>query len=126
MLISDWSSDVCSSDLLFDPSLLHRGLDLVRAGEVRVLQHIAGDIGDDDVWLARVGRNASNSFECQLEAPPPGNRGGVRIACACRRQTLCEHAAALLTYMSLVPASNWFHGDDIGRASCRERVCQYV
>src|SRR3546814_5385811 len=64
------------------------------------------------VWLARVGRNASNSFECQLEAPPPGNRGGVRIACACRRQTLCEHAAALLTYMSLVPASNWFHGDD--------------
>ena len=95
----------------FDPSLLHRGLDLVRAGEVRVLQHVAGESGDD-VWLARIGRNVSNSFECQVEAPPAGSQAGVRLSCGCRRQALCEHAAALLTYMSLVPASSWFHADD--------------
>jgi superfamily II DNA or RNA helicase len=95
----------------FDPSLLHRGLDLVRAGEVRVLQHIAND-GGNDMWLARIGRNASNSFECQIEAPPAGGRGRIRFSCGCRRQTLCEHAAALLTYMSIVPAASWFHADD--------------
>jgi superfamily II DNA or RNA helicase len=95
----------------FDPSLLHRGLDLVRAGEVRVLQHITSDDGND-VWLARIGRNVSNSFECQIEAPQAGSQGRIRFSCGCRRQTLCEHAAALLTYMSLVPATSWFHDDD--------------
>src|SRR3546814_15666894 len=82
MRISDWSSDVCSSDLTpagRDPEpVLHRDGD-------------EGDILDAGGQMA-VGR--------------AGEYGSDHFSCA--------HAA--------LPSS----GREIGRASCRERVCQYV
>src|SRR3546814_2794315 len=72
MRISDWSSDVCSSDLPQPPAPQPR--------ERRVLQH-----------------------ELHLE-----QRHTARIA---RR---------------IQGADQSFEGHKIGRASCRERVCQYV
>src|SRR3546814_1063740 len=76
MRISDWSSDVCSSDLV-DVDALCDGDDVVVAG---VLQHIE-----------EAGVHSGDSA-CSL---PPYSLSDDIIA-------------------------------EIGRASCRERVCQYV
>src|SRR3546814_18384504 len=57
MRISDWSSDVCSSDLplVLDRRLVvHRVVRVVRAGEHPVVQ-TGGDANDaPDPWLARL------------------------------------------------------------------------
>src|SRR3546814_10213807 len=98
MRISDWSSDVCSSDLVAGiaaESLVHLLIDALwlqrHLVEVRLAQH---------VLLA------------MLALPLPG--------------------AAVLQLALCLPLSR--HRDEvlrgrlgeIGRASCRERVCQYV
>src|SRR3546814_6402255 len=83
MRISDWSSDVCSSDLLI-------------GGRIRSLDRPPDDLasGDRDE-LAQVGVG-DRRWAC-------GRRGGGGL----RRRS-----GGL--------------GGEIGRASCRERVCQYV
>src|SRR3546814_5992445 len=102
MRISDWSSDVCSSDLLLG---LGGGID---AGGDHGNPHAAFHVpverrADDDVGLGvdfladAVGRLVD------LEQGQVGAAGDVD-----------QHAAGAL------------HRDKIGRASCRERVCQYV
>src|SRR3546814_5752141 len=78
MRISDWSSDVCSSDLL--PG--RPGDRLLDAGRDRIVQALSRPL--------------------LLDAAPglsDRDRGGRRRGA---------------------------HGEQIGRASCRERVCQYV
>src|SRR3546814_4781451 len=79
MRISDWSSDVCSSDLVVGP------------------------------------RYASS-------APPPG---------ATKEGYHRQHSAVEYLTEHFHEAPVWIvacieHGKEIGRASCRERVCQYV
>src|SRR3546814_4630447 len=84
MRISDWSSDVCSSDLLADP-----GLDAAApAGEVEAPVRLRG-------------HDAAGAV---------GDAGAV--------QHVRHQAAEAFKPMILRP--------EIGRASCRERVCQYV
>src|SRR3546814_4436698 len=78
MRISDWSSDVCSSDLIRDASLTLDGTHVDNQGSFQI-DH------------ANV-RSQGSGF---------ANAGVVTIA-----------DAGLL--------------EEIGRASCRERVCQYV
>src|SRR3546814_15403367 len=82
MRISDWSSDVCSSDL---QHRIERGRDAGRRGRALCL------------WIGRGAqlRRASR-------APPAERTAGARNAAG-------------------VPAN----AAEIGRASCRERVCQY-
>src|SRR3546814_1759060 len=85
MRISDWSSDVCSSDLA--EGVLGR----LEAAEL-------GDVGAGGEGL--------------VARPAQHQRPGIALAggtLADLRQTLV-HA----------------EGEQIGRASCRERVCQYV
>src|SRR3546814_10250481 len=82
MRISDWRSDVCSSDLL-------DALDVV-GGEVRA------HLDDDAAGL-------------QLQVKSVLQVGGLSWQCRRARQQDCEQQAL-----------------QIGRASCRERVCQYV
>src|SRR3546814_1790244 len=82
MRISDWSSDVCSSDLRGDPAgaaVAGRDHDLLK-------QQHAGLVGRDTCRLPR------------FDDP--------------------------LALVSVRRASE--HVEQIGRASCRERVCQYV
>src|SRR3546814_1306929 len=81
MRISDWSSDVCSSDLRTDP----RG----GAKDVRRI-------------LARLARSH------RIRTPT----GRITLMCVKKVQAW-DHAGKLFT-------------TEIGRASCRERVCQYV
>src|SRR3546814_9538516 len=85
MRISDWSSDVCSSDLL------RREID-------RLFEDMGGTTGSR--WLPAADiREDDNAIDIDVELPgiDPEN---VDI--------------------------NVDNGIQIGRASCRERVCQYV
>src|SRR3546814_7532134 len=86
MRISDWSSDVCSSDLL------------------NVLGLLAYDRGELEEAIEVLGRAARSWRES-------GNISGLSFA-------LAVLAQALLAMGRLE--------EEIGRASCRERVCQYV
>src|SRR3546814_7973363 len=89
MRISDWSSDVCSSDL-FEVNPFQ--------GAIQVAGAIIGVVDDDDGIRAAV--------EGLLQP------AGFRVV-------TFASATALLSSMHL-------HMLEIGRASCRERVCQYV
>src|SRR3546814_6316539 len=88
MRISDWSSDVCSSDLMpaafaeGGKHLVHRDLEAVRASPAKRFE---GSVADDPV-------------EPRAETRIPAER-----------VDLSDHAP-----------------EQIGRASCRERVCPYV
>src|SRR3546814_1972718 len=88
MRISDWSSDVCSSDLIdVDDlvALLHRQVDGL-AGELVQRAH--------------------------------GRDGGfAHVQAPLHQRAELEQAHAQLVQAVV---------DEIGRASCRERVCQYV
>src|SRR3546814_17175286 len=105
MRISDWSSDVCSSDLLpFDQVdagdlLGHRMLDL----QPRVHLH------EPDA----VGAQTFGGIGDELDRP------GADIIDRLRR---AHRGGAELLPRRFVPSG----GGEIGRASCRERVCQYV
>src|SRR3546814_1209802 len=77
MRISDWSSDVCSSDLI-------AGLEEISAGIIRIGERAVNDVPPKDRDIAMVFQNY-----------------------------------ALYPHMTV-------RENKIGRASCRERVCQYV
>src|SRR3546814_10333891 len=89
MRISDWSSDVCSSDLMamMEPVLA-------------VLDETDSGLDIDALRVVAAGVNAQRTPE--------------------RSMLLITHYQRLLEY--IVP--DRIH--EIGRASCRERVCQYV
>src|SRR3546814_2988191 len=88
MRISDWSSDVCSSDLP------RRTGTPVRAGP----------------W----GRGARQSHA----------RARLRVRPDARRRQLARLAGDAGWALCLTPEAS--RAVEIGRASCRERVCQYV
>src|SRR3546814_17179265 len=105
MRISDWS-DVCSSDLL---------------GKVAQAQELPGKaIGLYGQALA-LEPNDLAALEAQGGAMV--QRGAVKRAEANleRIRTLCKRACAEAQGLAAVIAKG-----KIGRASCRERVCQYV
>src|SRR3546814_5299926 len=83
MRISDWSSDVCSSDLLADEPLGGE----VRLGFVEVRQLVGSTEQRLDPALLDIAEQPAEGATCAL-------RGAVEL-------------------------------QKIGRASCRERVCQY-
>src|SRR3546814_10251011 len=95
MRISDWSSDVCSSDL--------DGI-YGRSNAIRVQGWAAGSVTSDRSIRVLV-------FHCgdYLGVLTPGNRRA--------------DVAAMLHRNS---STSGFNADEIGRASCRERVFKYV
>src|SRR3546814_12855920 len=106
MRISDWSSDVCSSDLQ------HWG-GIARAAALSTLLSIGAEMGSDsDNDIARAIRDGGqNTF----------NQAGQEIV---RRQLNIQPT---LTIRPGSPVRVLVSRDiEIGRASCRERVCQYV
>src|SRR3546814_17257834 len=108
MRISDWSSDVCSSDLLTG-----LGLDAETAGDANQGQRCLGTRTGD---LECGGASGLGQRPVRQERATPR---GDRVAA-----TTGDHLGR--------EATNWpallveQTGLEIGRASCRERVCQYV
>src|SRR3546814_5754240 len=87
MRISDWSSDVCSSDLMGIPGLLEASAKTHTELRKRGIRHlIGGDYGFK--WSP----NGSNARDLDF----------------------------------FVKYYGYTRAEEIGRASCRERVCQYV
>src|SRR3546814_5870930 len=96
MRISDWSSDVCSSDLL--PAGLQRD-------RLAVL-----DQRDDVVAF----RNRRPAVTLQFDQQPLD----AGLAVIGQRAEIRRAVGKFLVFRADPP--------EIGRASCRERVCQYV
>src|SRR3546814_3297411 len=96
MRISDWSSDVCSSDLL---------------GVARTIgpfvEHQVALVQPDLINL---------ELECQFRHEIPAQSERQAVLAIAKR--LLRHSRGGVERCQL--------GHEIGRASCRERVCQYV
>src|SRR3546814_4192243 len=100
MRISDWSSDVCSSDLLGAPVVEFHTGEYAHA-------HLAGDRDATARELKRI----------------------ADMAALAARNGIEPHAGHGLTYDNVQPIAaipQVAELNKIGRASCRERVCQYV
>src|SRR3546814_9563656 len=101
MRISDWSSDVCSSDL----EKAYPVYDDTYADNVRMMRE---ELEAKYPTLHLVGRNGMHRYNNQ------------------------DHAmmTAMLTVRNIEAGARiydiWGVNEEIGRASCRERVCQYV
>src|SRR3546814_9979357 len=104
MRISDWSSDVCSSDLLQLAAV---------ALKLELVAKKAAEAVNDDQIIRVVG------IRRRLDHRPEDRAAGVGR----RRARL---AVDLDEVDSTRRAMPFDRGDQIGSASCRERVCQYV
>src|SRR3546814_6617023 len=108
MRISDWSSDVCSSDLGAMTAAIHPAMTFTGDPESEV-GRMAG---------ARFAITAATGEAIERARHIVAALGGIAVEIAEERRAL-YHAA-------LCHASNHLVTLEIGRASCRERVCQYV
>src|SRR3546814_2718153 len=99
MRISDWSSDVCSSDLL-EPQFLRL-----------VLEHERAPAPADVVLVA----DGLAHFRGAVRFQPGAHIGAERFQIA--------HQMLLIPGAQIKGSRQVY---EIGRASCRERVCQYV
>src|SRR3546814_15602368 len=111
MRISDWSSDVCSSDLLSSVRLItSTGSPLVPEGFDYVYRHIK-----DDVCLSSIA-GGTDIISCFVGGNPIGSvwRGEIQRRClGMAVEVFNDHGRPV-------------RGETIGRAACRERVWQYV
>src|SRR3546814_8140286 len=98
MRISDWSSDVCSSDLVEPGGIEPERLDLMIAGECEDIRRRCG---------RRLRRGFVHSHGCGSNA----------------KSCDCTASGKLVDRHTSLPSDDHYK---IGRASCRERVCQYV
>src|SRR3546814_15447167 len=116
MRISDWSSDVCSSDLKLSRLWCvhaHSGGGRCRdqwpsghrREEPATLQETPRCIGRK-LWPCRLGYSAVAGVDVLLGTP------------AARRRASREHGIFKAAFDSF--------GSKIGRATCRERACEYV
>src|SRR3546814_11928774 len=106
MRISDWSSDVCSSDLL----------DASPTTEVLIEESLLG-WKEYEMEVVR-DRNDNAIIVCSIEnVDPMGVHTGDSITVA-PALTLTDKEYQIMRNASIAV--------QIGRASCRERVCQYV
>src|SRR3546814_18303672 len=105
MRISDWSSDVCSSDLSA------RKFILAGAGKGFIQDRSENILPGKllPVWFCSPESIACRNFDDRLSA------GGGHRGDETRRLTLPRN-----------DIGHRLHVYELGRASCRERVCQYV
>src|SRR3546814_17471260 len=92
MRISDWSSDVCSSDL----------------------------------WSRLTRRTTSRQVTCSALRRPVNAVKSISATSASETQRPSDSSQIAWGYLIGDQASSSMLAIEIGRASCRERVCQYV
>src|SRR3546814_15840304 len=114
MRISDWSSDVCSSDLISPSAISYH----VKALEEHLGVTLFERVGNG-VALTRAGRKYLNMVQAALGQI---EEAGSFLSDA-GEETLTIRVAISFLERWLLPNLPDFK---IGRASCRERVCQYV
>src|SRR3546814_10625792 len=109
MRISDWSSDVCSSDLLSLPAWIP-GSYLIRDFS-RQIETIRASSRGKPVEISKTGNHTWQCEPCQAT---------LEIEYTVYAWDLSVRGAHIDETHAFV------NGTKIGRASCRERVCQYV
>src|SRR3546814_15418803 len=109
MRISDWSSDVCSSDLATGTPL-------------------SAGLAANDLWCA----DFKGEFKLgngQYCYPLTVTDHASRFVMLCEALASTREDTAITAFEQLFQERGMPHAiraDKIGRASCRERVCQYV
>src|SRR3546814_10022275 len=120
MLISDWSSDVCSSDLYVDALR-------ARMGNVALVVCLDSGAGNyDQLWMTTSLRGlVAGTLEVRVldEGVHSGDASGVVPSSFRILRHLLDRLEDSATGR-LLPHS--FHCEELGRASCRGRVCKYV
>src|SRR3546814_16668446 len=114
MRISDWSSDVCSSDLL----LTSTGSPLMPEGFDYVYEHIK-----QDICLSSIA-GGTDIISCFVGGNPIGPvwRGEIQRRCLGMAVEVYDDSGRPVTGEK----GELVCGKQIGRASCRARVCKYV
>src|SRR3546814_8990069 len=111
MRISDWSSDVCSSDLYVKASteshldVGDRANDALRVDAERLRAQVIGE--GANLGMTQLGRIEYGTAGGCCNTDFIDNSAGVDCS---------DHEVNIKVLL----------GDEIGRASCRERVCKYV
>src|SRR3546814_13776883 len=116
MRSSDWSSDVCSSDLSWFNEDSY--------GKAMFFVGIAGMIVILFKWFAAVTlESVSGYFNKQVDGP-----FRMRMVWFIFSEVMFFGAFFGVLFYARQYALRWLCGDghEIGRASCRERVCRYV
>src|SRR3546814_13762810 len=115
MRISDWSSDVCSSDLLkAGVRQMYRILETPPLADHQGRDRYPIDLADDAALEQLIRSRADTVYH-----PVGTARMGSDEAAVCDTRLRVRGVAGLYgAAASAMPK--------IGRASCRERVCQYV
>src|SRR3546814_1553928 len=109
MRISDWSSDVCSSDLP-----LHRHEERAPDHDDRRYPERPSSV-EEHALVPQARRLQAVSADTERRAMPSFN-------IICHTNPLTDSQAdSLVSYLA-----SWSPVVEIGRASCRERVCQFV
>src|SRR3546814_1717583 len=121
MRISDWSSDVCSSDCLGGSDegvvrYVHRRGEVAETLADPVAEGLRFDTGDLGRFLDLLAMLVSAGQEHHVTAVEPLEA----------RQHVAGQRRVGMPDMRLVVDVIDRRRDEIGRASCRERVCQYV
>src|SRR3546814_19397245 len=100
MRISDWSSDVCSSDLT--------------------------PVEQDSATLDLGALTLPQAIPLSLPSQLAQQRPDIRAAEAQLHQASANVGVATANLYPNLTISGSYGAQEIGRASCRERVCQYV
>src|SRR3546814_15122215 len=113
MRISDWSSDVCSSDLTVNVPYLDNSFAIFSAtpGTVTVDDSL-GAVSTTGMQFASDGYVITGD-QLTLNGP----QSTIRVG---------DGTLAGLGYTATIAADLTGATEQIGRASCRERLCQYV
>src|SRR3546814_14876109 len=115
MRISDWSSDVCSSDLLL----------VGEASAERIKKQIGSAAPPEDgngLSMEIKGRDLMNGVPKELVI----NQRQIAESLAEPVGAIVEAVKVALEHTAPELAADIVDKGKIGRASCRERVCQYV
>src|SRR3546814_12886454 len=120
MRISDWSSDVCSSDLVSTPELVVASC---RAGAIGSFPSInARTPGLFDDWMTRIAGEL-DAARAAGETPAPM---AVNLLTHDSNPRFEPDFAIVRKWEPPVVITSVGRPEEIGRASCRERVGQYV
>src|SRR3546814_12658623 len=113
MRISDWSSDVCSSDLVEGDAVRL----VIDGGGFDNTRELRSQLHQRDLFIVeqcQIGRNRPG--ETRLGKAPP-ERADARMGVLDVKDGI---VLRLFDHLGKIEI------EQIGRASCRERVCQYV